>query len=91
MSGPQVYTAEFHSGLRARLTVSVEAVECEWTPDLPRNHLKAGERAAAIEAYRAWRDECLRDYARAHQLSLRTIRTPEGFDVLAFSRKESTT
>jgi hypothetical protein len=81
------YSAEFHSGLRATLTVSLKGFRCEWSPDLPRS-LKAADRDALLTAYRAWRDQCLSDFARAHGLSIHSIRTAGG-DAIAFFDQES--
>jgi hypothetical protein len=81
------YRAEFRSGLRATLTISTNGVTCEWTPDLPRS-LEPAARAALIEAYRAWRDECLEEFARAHRLTIRTV-CVNGFDCISFLRVDA--
>jgi hypothetical protein len=81
------YSAEFHSGLRATLVVSFRGFSCEWSPDIPRN-LALKDRTALLHAYRAWRDECLQDFARTHHLSIRTVQTPEG-DAIAFFGQEA--
>jgi hypothetical protein len=77
------YRADFRSGFRATLTVSLAGFRCEWSPDLPRT-LKAPDRDALLEAYRTWRDVCLRDFARKHRLSVRTIRIDNSIDAIAF-------
>jgi hypothetical protein len=81
----QTYSAEFGSGLRATLTVNMRGMTCRWTPDLPRT-LPEGDRAALLESYRTWRDDCLQDFARAHQLTVRTIRV-DGLDCITFTQE----
>jgi len=83
------YSAEFHSGYRATLMVGLHGFHCVWSPDLPRD-LKGADRNALLVAYRAWRDECLADFARANGLSIRTVRTEAG-DAIAFSKAEVST
>jgi len=83
------YSAEFHSGYRATLTVSVKGVRCEWSPDLPRT-LEPSDRDALLKAYRGWRDECLEDFARLNRLVMRSVRT-DGIDAIVFSRTDDAT
>jgi hypothetical protein len=81
----RTFTAEFHSGLRARLTISRTGTECEWTPDLPSRVLKNSEtRERLLEAYRTWRDDCMREFARENGFALRTISIPGVGDALLF-------
>lgn len=87
MSAETTYTAEFHAGFCAKLTVSLQSgVRCEWQPALPRN-LPAADREALISSYRTWRDECLTEFAQANDLTLHTIHR-DGLDCIAFKRRE---
>ena len=79
------FSAEFASGVRATLTVSVRAVQCEWDPDLPRQ-LNIRERKALIESYRVWRDECLEEFATANNLEIQVFRVA-GLDCIAFRQR----
>lgn len=82
------YTAEFHSGYRATLTVSLKGFRCEWSPDLPRS-LKAADRDALLRAYRVWRDECLARFAEAQGLAVHCFEV-DGIDCIAFSQPKAT-
>ena len=81
------FTAEFRSGLRATLTVSLRGMRCEWTPDLPRN-LTVPDRAALVAAYRDWRDGCLREFAQANDLTIQQVHVG-GLDCITFARREA--
>lgn len=81
------FRAEFASGFRAMLTLTVTGMQCEWSPRVPRG-LPAAERDAMITAYRHWRDECAQEFARVHDLMLHTVCSP-GFDAMFFTAKES--
>ncbi len=59
----RVYSAEFASGVRAELTLSLSNIRCEWKPDFPR-HFSGQRRRKFIAAYRAWRDECVADFSK---------------------------
>jgi hypothetical protein len=63
------YTAEFACGVRAALTLSLSGVRCEWTPE-PPSHLKGQRRRKFLQAYRAWRNECVDDFARQNGLTV---------------------
>lgn len=76
----RVFSAEFRSGLRAELTVSMSRVNCEWTPDVPDLTRRSGRKLLAT--YRIWRDDCLRTFAEEHGLVLKKLNVC-GFDVLA--------
>jgi hypothetical protein len=76
------FQAEFASGVRATLTLSLRGMECEWDPELPRN-LNLRQRRALIESYRVWRDECLQEFARTNGLEIQVFRVA-GFDCIAF-------
>jgi hypothetical protein len=52
--------------------------------------MKGADRDALLESYRAWRHECLTDFARTNGLTLRTIRI-DGIDAIAFCRPEDAT
>jgi hypothetical protein len=85
MTESRTYSAEFRSGLRATLTVSMQGVNCQWSPDLPRN-MELTEHESLIAAYRIWRDECLRDFAREHGLTIHTFKSA-GLDAIVFARE----
>lgn len=78
----RTYTAEFASGVRAKLSITSRGVNCEWDPDLPRT-LPVPERERFLQSYRTWRDDCLTRYAAEHGMVLR-IAHIDGIDALAF-------
>jgi hypothetical protein len=77
------FNAEFRSGVRATLTVSMRGMDCDWHPDFPKS-LPVPDREAFIETYRAWRDECLTEFARTHSLTIHSFRIA-GVDCIAFA------
>ena len=70
MSG-YTYTAEFASGSRAELTLSLGGMQCEWVPAVPR--LSGQRRRRFLAAYRTWRNECVEDFARRTGMSVAVI------------------
>jgi len=66
------YSAEFASGVRADLTISTSGIRCEWTPDMPRG-LRGQRRDRFLASYRAWRDECIADYARRTGIEIAVV------------------
>lgn len=60
---PAEYKAEFASGVRATLIIDAAGARVEWDPALPVQ-LRGQQRRRFLQAYRAWRNECLADYAR---------------------------
>ena len=79
------FEAEFASGVRAILTVSMEGCHCDWKPDIPRN-LPIGDRNVLLQSYRVWRDECLGKFAERNNLVVRTL-THAGVTCFFFSEK----
>jgi hypothetical protein len=82
----RTFSAEFRAGVRATLSVSLKGVKCQWTPDLPRN-LPLADREALMASYRAWRDECLAEFARDNGMVVHTAQV-DGVDVIAFRQPE---
>ncbi|MGH2448842.1 MAG: hypothetical protein ACRDFS_09620 [Chloroflexota bacterium] len=70
---PATYTAEFASGCRATLVIDPgTAMNVEWTPG-PPVHLRGQKRRHFLAAYRAWRNDCLADYARRTGLRIAVV------------------
>lgn len=66
------YSAEFASGACCTLTLSGTSFRAEWTPAFPRR-LRGAKRDRFLETYRAWRNECVADFARRTGMKVTVI------------------
>jgi len=65
------YQAEFASGVRADLTLSMGGMNVEWTPDIPK--LTGEEWRRFVASYQDWRNSCVADFAKRSGMTIAVV------------------